>query len=135
MSASVIAYDYPILGIFWTMLWLFFWIAWLFLLFRVIADLFRSHDLGGWGKALWIIFVILVPFLGVFVYVIARGHSMHERDIEQAKAQRAAFDSYVRDAAGSGGGTADELVKLADLKERGVITDAEFEQQKAKILA
>jgi hypothetical protein len=101
----------------------------------VIADIFRSKDLGGWGKALWVIFVILVPFLGVFVYVIARGHSMQDRDMEQAQAQRAAFDSYVRDAAGSGGGTADELTKLADLKERGVITDAEFEQQKAKLLA
>ena len=73
----MIAYDYPILGVFWTMLWLFLWIAWIVILFRVIADLFRSKDLGGWGKALWIIFVILAPFLGVFVYVIARGHSMH----------------------------------------------------------
>jgi hypothetical protein len=132
----VIAYDYPILGLFWTMLWLFLWIAWIVLLFRIFADIFRSKDLGGWGKALWSIFVILVPFLGVFVYVIARGRSMNERDIEQARAQEAAFQAYVKDAAGTGGGgTAEELAKLADLKDRGVITDAEFAQQKAKLLA
>ena len=131
----MLGYDYPILGLFWTMLWLFIWIAWIILLFRVIGDLFRSHDLGGWGKALWMIFVILVPFLGVFVYVIARGHSMRDRDIAAAQAQQAAFRSYVQDAAGSGGGTAEELSKLADLKAQGVITDVEFEQQKAKLLA
>jgi Short C-terminal domain/Phospholipase_D-nuclease N-terminal len=132
----MIAYDYPLLGAFWTMMWFFLWIAWIILLFRVFGDLFRSHDIGGWAKALWAIFVILVPFLGVFVYVIARGHGMRERDIQQAKDQQAAFQSYVRDAAGSGGGgTAEELSKLADLKERGVISDAEFAQQKAKLLA
>ena len=131
----MLGYDYPILGLFWTMLWLFLWIAWLMLLFRVIFDIFRSRDMGGWAKALWAIFVVVVPFLGVFVYLIARGHSMADRDAEQARTQRAAFDAYVKDAAGSGGGTADELTKLADLKARGVITDAEFESQKAKLLA
>jgi hypothetical protein len=131
----VIGYDYPILGLFWTMLWLFLWIAWIVLLFRVFADIFRSKDLGGWGKALWSIFVILVPFLGVFLYIIVRGRAMTDRDIEQAQAQEAAFAAYVKDAAGTGGGTAEELTKLADLKERGVITDAEFAQQKAKLLA
>ena len=132
----MLAYDYPILGVFWTMLWLFLWIAWLFILFRVVFDIFRSRDMGGWGKALWVLFVIVVPFLGVFVYLIARGHSMADRDVEQAQAQEAAFRSYVQDAAASGGGgTADELAKLADLKAKGVLTDAEFEQQKAKLLA
>ena len=132
----MLGYDYPILGLFWTMLWLFLWIAWIVILFRVIFDIFRSHDMGGWGKALWAIFVVLLPFLGVFVYLIARGQSMTQRDIEQARAQEAAFRSYVQDAAAtSGGGTADELTKLAELKARGVITDAEFEQQKAKLLA
>ena len=131
----MIAYDYPLLGVFWTMLWFFIWIAWLFLLFRVIFDIFRSHDLGGWGKALWAIFVVIVPFLGVLVYVIARGRGMSERDLAQAQQQKQQFDAYVKDAAASGGGTAEELTKLADLKERGVITDAEFEQQKAKLLA
>jgi hypothetical protein len=130
-----VGYDYPILGLFWTMLWLFLWIAWLMVLFRVIFDIFRSHDMGGVAKALWAIFVIVLPFLGVFVYLIARGRSMAERDAKEAQAQEAAFQSYVRQAAGSGGGTAEELTKLADLKERGVISDAEFEAQKAKLLA
>lgn len=129
------AYDYPVLGVFWSMLWIFLWIAWILVLFRVIADIFRSHDMGGWGKALWVIFVVVAPFLGVFVYLIARGHSMAERDAGQARAQDAAFRSYVQETVGSSGGTADELSKLADLKERGVITDAEFEAQKAKLLA
>lgn len=129
------AYDYPILGVFWSMVWLFLWIAWIFLLFRVIADLFRSHDMSGWAKALWAIFVVLAPFLGVFIYLIVRGHSMSERDVAQAQHQEAAFRSYVQDAAGSGGGTADQLSKLADLRAQGVLTDAEFEAQKAKLLA
>ena len=131
----MLAYDYPLMGLFWSMLWFFLWFAWLMLLFRVFADIFRSHDMGGWAKGLWSIFVILVPFLGVLVYVIARGHSMTDRDIEQAQKSDAAFRSYVQDAAGSGGGTADELAKLADLKAKGVITDDEFAQQKAKLLS
>lgn len=129
----MLAADYPFLDLFWTMLIFFLWVAWFFLLFRVIADIFRSDDMGGWGKALWLIFVILAPFLGVFVYVIARGHSMGRRDLDAAKAHEQAFQSYVRDVA-STSGSADELAKLADLKERGVISDAEFQQQKAKIL-
>jgi heme exporter protein D len=129
------AYDYPLLGVFWTMLWFFLWFAWLFLLFRVFADIFRSHDMGGFAKALWVIFVIIVPFLGVLVYVIARGHKMTERDIADAQRNEAAFRSYVQEAAGSSGGTADELSKLADLKAKGVITDDEFAQQKAKLLS
>jgi hypothetical protein len=129
------AYDYPILGVFWSMVWLFLWIAWIFLLFRVIADLFRSHDMSGWAKALWAIFVVLAPFLGVFIYLIVRGHSMAERDVQQAQHQEAAFRAYVQDAASSGGGTAEQLSKLADLKAQGVLTDAEFEAQKAKLLS
>ncbi len=129
------AYDYPILGVFWSMVWLFLWIAWIFLLFRVIADLFRSHDMGGWAKALWAIFVVCAPFLGVFIYLIVRGHSMTERDVQQAQHQEAAFRAYVQDAAASSGGTADQLSKLADLKAQGVLTDAEFEAQKAKLLS
>jgi hypothetical protein len=131
----VLAYDYPLLGAFWTVLWLFIWILWIILLFRVIADIFRSHDLGGWGKALWLILVVLVPFLGVFIYVIARGHGMAERDIQRAQRQEEAFRSYVQSAAAPGGGTADELAKLAGLRDQGVITPAEFEAQKAKLLA
>jgi hypothetical protein len=130
----MLAYDYPILGLFWSMLIFFLWIAWFVLLFKVFADIFRSHDLGGWGKALWSIFVIIVPFLGVFIYVIARGGSMTERDVEAAQANEAAFRSYVQDAAGSTS-AADELSKLSDLHARGVINDAEFQQQKAKLLS
>jgi energy-coupling factor transporter transmembrane protein EcfT len=131
----MLAYDYPILGIFWTALWFFLWIIWIFILFRVIFDIFRSHDLGGFAKALWLIFVIILPFLGVFVYLIARGHSMAERDVQRAQQQQDQFNAYVRQAAAGGPSGADELTKLADLKAKGVITDAEFEQQKAKILS
>ena len=130
----MLAYDYPLLGAFWTMFVFFIWIAWLFLLFKIFADIFRSPDLGGGAKALWCIFIILVPFLGTFVYVIARGKQMTEHDIESARSQQAAFDEYVRSTAGTGGSAADELAKLADLKQSGAITEAEFAQQKAKLL-
>jgi Short C-terminal domain len=133
-GVKLIAYDYPLLGIFWTTLVIFLWIAWFFLLFRVIFDIFRGDDLSGWAKALWLIFVIFLPFLGVLVYVIARGHKITEHDVAHAKAQEQAFQSYVRETA-STGGTAEELTKLAALKDQGVITDAEFEQQKAKLLS
>ena len=129
------AYDYPLLGVFWTMLWFFLWFAWLMLLFRVFADIFRSKDMNGWAKALWTIFVIFLPFLGVLIYVIVRGDSMTERDVASSRQSEEAFRSYIQDAAGSGGGTADELTKLADLKAKGVITDDEFAQQKAKLLS
>lgn len=129
----MIAYDYPILGIFWTTLVIFLWIAFFMLLFKVIFDIFRDDSLGGWGKALWLIFVIFLPFLGVLVYVIARGHSMGERDLAQARSQEQAFQDYVRQTAASGG-AADELTKLAALRDQGVISQAEFEQQKAKLL-
>ena len=131
----MLAYDYPLLGMFWTFLWFFLWIAWIVVLFRVIFDIFRSKDMGGWGKALWVIFVVFLPFLGVLVYLIARGHSMSERDYQDAAAQEKAFQAYVRSAAGTGGGSADELTKLADLRDKGVISDAEFQAQKAKLLA
>jgi hypothetical protein len=131
----MLAYDYPIFGVFWTILWFFLWFAWIMLLFRVFVDIFRSHDMGGLAKALWSIFVIIAPFLGVLIYLIARGNSMANRDMQQAQAQEAAFRSYVQDVATTGGGTADELAKLADLKAKGVITDAEFAQQKSKLLA
>src|SRR5262245_29454036 len=130
----MLAYDYPLLGMFWTMLWFFLWVAWIMLLFRVFGDIFRSDDMGGLAKALWSIFVIIVPFLGVLIYMIARGRSMAARDIAQAQAQEAAFRTYVQTTAGSSG-TADELSKLADLHARGVISAAEFAQQKAKVLS
>jgi ABC-type multidrug transport system fused ATPase/permease subunit len=121
------------------MLWFFLWIAWLVALFQIIGDIFNSDDLGGWGKALWLIFVIALPLLGVLIYLIARGGGMQRRAIDKARAQRESYEAYLRETtAGSaavGGGSADELAKLADLRDRGVITGDEFERQKAKILA
>jgi hypothetical protein len=119
--------------VFWSMLWLFLWIIWIWLLILVFADIFRSHDLSGWGKALWCIFVIVVPFLGVFVYLIARGHKMGEHAAQAAQQQDAAFRQYVQDVAVSS--PAEELAKLADLRAKGTISDAEYEQLKAKVLA
>ncbi|MFE5811437.1 SHOCT domain-containing protein [Streptomyces sp. NPDC056491] len=127
--------DYPLLNIFWTMLYLFLWIMWFFLLFKIITDIFRDHSLGGWGKAGWLIFVLLLPFLGVFVYLIARGKSMGERDLKQVQENEAAFRDYVQKTAGSGGGSADELHKLSALKDKGDITQEEYDRAKAKLLA
>jgi hypothetical protein len=129
------AYDFPLLGVFWSMFIIFIWVLWFFLLFRVFVDIFRSDDLGGFAKVLWLIFVILVPFLGVFVYIIARGRSMNERDLARARQNEAEFQSYVQTVAADAPSTADELTKLADLKASGVLTDAEYEQQKAKLLS
>jgi hypothetical protein len=132
----MIASSYPILDAFLTMLYFFLFIIWIWLLITVFIDIFRSRDLGGWAKALWVIFVIVAPFLGVFVYLIARGGKMHERAAAEAAQQQKAFDSYVRQTAGTEGtDSASQLSKLGDLKAQGVITDAEFEAQKAKVLA
>jgi uncharacterized membrane protein YcjF (UPF0283 family) len=129
-------YQYPILDFFLTMLEFFLFIIWIWLLIMVFSDIFRSHDLGGWAKALWSIFIIVIPFFGVFVYLIARGGKMHERAAEQTAAQQKAFDQYVKQAAAAPGeSSADQLHKLADLKSQGALTDTEFEAQKAKILA
>src|ERR1700685_4058416 len=128
--------SYPVLDAFLTMLYFFLFIIWIWLLITVFIDIFRSHDMGGVAKALWVIFVLILPFLGVFVYLIARGGKMHERAANEAAQQQQAFDQYVKQAAGTPGATtADQLSKLADLKSQGVLTDAEFEAQKAKILA
>ncbi|WP_228991950.1 SHOCT domain-containing protein [Streptomyces sp. DH8] len=132
--------DYPLLNLFLTMLYLFLWVMWFFLLFKVVTDLFRDHSLSGWAKAGWLIFVILLPYLGVLVYLIVRGRSMHERDEKAARESEAAFRSYVRQAAGPRGGTeggshVDDLAKLADLKDKGALNDEEYERAKAKILA
>jgi Short C-terminal domain/Phospholipase_D-nuclease N-terminal len=132
----MLATNYPILDAFLTMLYFFLFIIWIWLLIMVFVDIFRSHDMGGWAKALWVIFIIILPFLGVFVYLIARGGKMHERAADEAARQQKAFDQYVRQTAGApGASTADQLSKLADLKSQGVLTDAEFEAEKSKILA
>ena len=128
--------DYPLLDIFLTMLWFFLWLAWLMLLFRVIVDIFRDDTLSGWAKAGWSVFVIVLPLLGVFVYLIVRGNSMQDRALKDAANQEAQFKSYVQSVATtSGGGAADELAKLADLRDKGVISPAEFDAAKAKALA
>jgi uncharacterized membrane protein YcjF (UPF0283 family) len=131
----MLGYTYPLADLFGTMLGLFVFIVWFWLLIIIFGDIFRSHDISGWSKALWVIFVIVLPFLGILVYLIARGGKMQERANAQAQEQKKAFDDYVRQAAAtSGSSNADELSKLAELKNQGVITEAEFEAQKAKLL-
>jgi hypothetical protein len=132
----MLATNYPILDIFLTTLYFFIFIIWLWLLFMVFIDIFRSHDLHGWAKALWVIGIIIMPYLGVLVYLIFRGGGMHERAAKQAAQQQKAFDQYVKQAAGTPGtSTADQLSKLAGLKSQGLLTDAEFEAEKSKVLA
>lgn len=123
----------PLLDLFWTMLWFFMFFLWIWLLISLFSDIFRSDDLSGWGKAGWVIFMILLPFLGALVYLIARGKSMQERTLNQMAAREKATRSYIKDVAGAGS-TADELTKLASLHERGVLTDQEFQSQKAALL-
>jgi ABC-type multidrug transport system fused ATPase/permease subunit len=136
-GATMLATNYPILDIFLTTLYFFLFFIWIWLLFMVFMDIFRSHDMGGWAKALWVILIIFMPYLGVLIYLIARGGKMHERQAQQAALQQKHFNEYVKETAGSSSSesTADQLSKLADLKSQGVLTDAEFDAQKAKILA
>ena len=130
------ASSYPLLDAFWTIVEIFLWVIWIWILITVFIDIFRSHDLSGGAKALWFVFVLFLPLVGVLVYLIARGSSMHERQIRQVQAQDEAVRSYIQDAAaGSPASTADQLEKLANLRDRGVITAEEFEREKAKILA
>ncbi|MEU4265960.1 SHOCT domain-containing protein [Streptomyces argenteolus] len=133
--------DYPLLNVFLTMMYLFLWVMWFFLLFKVITDIFRDHSMGGWAKAGWLVFVIVLPYVGVLVYLIARGRGMSRRDVKQAEDQEAAFRQYVRQAAGSeGGGTGgssshvEDLAKLAELKDKGHLDQAEYEKAKSKLL-
>ena len=128
------SYSYPLLGAFWTIFEIFLWVIWIWILIYVFIDIFRSRDLSGWGKALWFLFVLLIPLIGVLVYLIARGNSMHERATQEAQQQDRQFRAYVQEAAGPQS-TADQLAKLADLRDRGVITADEFEREKAKVLA
>ncbi|MGW0291061.1 SHOCT domain-containing protein [Streptomyces tuirus] len=137
MSASTyLAYDYPLLSVFWSMLLFFLWIMWFVLLFRVVVDIFRDDDMNGWAKAGWLVLTVLLPFLGVFVYVIARGKGMGRREIAQARAQQEAFDARIRQAAGTEGRTSsvDELAKLSEIRDRGGITDDEFRKAKELVL-
>jgi hypothetical protein len=130
----LIAADYPFLNILWSMIIFFAWVAWLFILFRVIGDIFRRHDTSGWGKAVWLIFVIVLPFLGVLIYLIANGDEMGKRDLDQARAAQASMDDYVKSVAGSGGAAA-EIDKAKQLLDSGAITQTEFDAIKAKAIA
>ncbi len=121
--------------VFWSMLWFFIFFIWIWLLIIVFSDIFRSPDLSGWGKALWSLFVIFLPYLGVFVYLIARGHKMQAHAVDRAQQQDAAMRQYVQSVASNDGtGTADEIARLAQLRDQGAITEAEFQQAKAKAL-
>ena len=130
----VIAADYPFLDLMWTMVIFFLWILWFWLLITVFADIFRRHDISGAKKTLWIVFTILVPFLGVFVYLITQNVGMTERQLDRTRAQREQFDDYVRQTASSGGAAA-EIEKGKQLLDSGAITQAEFETMKQKALA
>ena len=126
--------SYPALSIFWSILYFFLWVIWIWILIWIFLDIFRSRDLSGWAKALWVVFVIFLPLIGVLVYLIARGDKMHQHAVQDARAQDQAARAYIREAAGPES-SADQLAKLADLRDRGVITAEEFEREKAKILA
>jgi Short C-terminal domain/Phospholipase_D-nuclease N-terminal len=131
--AVVFAADYPFMDVFWTMLIFFFWVIWIWILVTVLIDLFRRHDISGWGKAAWALFVIVLPYLGVFIYLITQGKSMAERRADEIRASRAAFDDQVRSVAASDPG--DQIAKAKELLDSGAIDQAEFEQLKGKALA
>lgn len=137
MSAvTYLAYDFPLLSAFWTMLVFFLWVLWFVLLFRIILDIFRDDAMSGGAKAGWLVFCIVLPFLGVFVYVIARGKNMGRREAEQARAQQEEFNAYIRQtAAGGRSSSVDELAKLSEIRDRGDITDEEFRRAKELVLA
>jgi hypothetical protein len=126
--------DYPFLDIFWTMLIFFFWIIWIWLLIIVFADIFRRRDLGGGAKTLWIIFVVILPYLGVFIYLITQGQQMAERKAQDVQAYQDQFDERVRAVAGGGGGAAAEIERAKQLLDSGAITQAEFDAIKQKAL-
>jgi Short C-terminal domain/Phospholipase_D-nuclease N-terminal len=126
------AADYPFMDVLWSMIIFFFWVIWIWIVVTVLLDIFRRHDIGGWGKAGWVIFVVILPWLGVLIYLIAQHDGMRERRIKEVQAQKQAFDDYVRDAAG---GSADEIARAKALLDAGTITQDEFDSLKAKALA
>jgi hypothetical protein len=128
----LIAADYPFLDVLWTMILFFAWVAWIWIAITVFIDIFRRDDIGGWHKAIWVVFIILVPFLGVLVYLIVQHDGLRERALAKAKAQQAGFDQYVRETAG---GSASEIAKAKELLDAGTISQAEFDAIKAKALS
>ncbi len=134
--AAITAYSYPLLSVFLTTLWIVGFIFWIWLVIAVFADIFRSHDMSGWSKALWVLAVLILPFIGVLMYLIVRGTRMRERAVDAAAEQEEANQEYIRSVAGSSpASSADDLAKLARLKDQGVISQQEFDQQKARILS
>jgi Short C-terminal domain/Phospholipase_D-nuclease N-terminal len=129
----VIAADYPFMDVFWSMIIFFFWVIWIWIVITVLIDIFRRDDIGGWAKAAWVIFVVILPWLGVLIYLIVESDGMRERGMKQAQAQRREVDDYVRDTAG--GGSAGEIAKAKELLDTGAITQDEFQALKAKALA
>jgi Short C-terminal domain/Phospholipase_D-nuclease N-terminal len=134
MSPLAASSSYPLLNVFWTIFEIFLWVIWIWILIWIFIDIFRSHDLSGVAKALWFLFVLFIPLLGVLAYLIVRGGSMHERAVQQAQQQDQQARQYIREAAGEGS-SADQLAKLADLRDKGVLTPEEFEREKAKVLS
>jgi hypothetical protein len=129
----VMAADYPFMDVLWTMIIFFFWVIWIWIVITVLIDIFRRDDIGGWAKAAWVIFVVILPWLGVLVYLIAQHDGMQERSTSQALARKQAFDDHVRSTAG--GGSAADIAKAKELLDSGAITQAEFDTLKAKALA
>jgi Short C-terminal domain/Phospholipase_D-nuclease N-terminal len=130
----MLAADYPFLDVVWTMLIFFLWVIWFWILITVFADIFRRHDLSGWGKAGWVVFTVLLPFLGVFIYLISQGDDMAKRNVAQTRTQQQQFDEYVRETAG-GGGAADQIAKAKQLLDSGAIDQAEYDAIKQKALS
>jgi hypothetical protein len=131
----VFAADYPFLNILWTMIIFFAWVIWIWMMITILTDVFRRRDLSGWGKAGWCVFLIVLPFLGALVYLIANHDGMNERSVKRAQVAQSEFDSYVRSVAKNGGGAASEIEKAKNLLDSGAIDQAEFEAIKAKALA
>ena len=128
--------NYPLLEVFWTMILFFAWLIWIWAVIAILSDVFRRHDISGWGKAGWTFLIILVPFLGVLIYLIAEGKSMAERNAEQVKVAQKQYEEHIREVAGSGGGgAATEIANAKALLDSGAITQPEFEQLKAKALS
>ena len=131
----VLAADYPLLDVFWTTMIFFLWVIWFWLLITVFADIFRRHDLSGWAKTLWTIFVIVLPYLGVFIYLITQGRSMGERRMRESEDARAQFDDHIRSVSGNGSGPAHEIEKANQLLSSGAISQSEYDAIKQKALA
>jgi hypothetical protein len=135
MAVMVIAADYPFLDILWTMIIFFAWVIWIWIMIVILTDVFRRRDLSGWGKAAWVVFLIILPFLAALIYLIAQHEGMTDRAAERASGQQAQVEQYVRSVAGSGGGAASEIEKAKALLDSGAIDQQEFDAIKAKALA